>query len=59
MPFQENLSGNRNWTDDLPICNFTGCGYSTNQVYLRDGRIKGESKLDYEKSCFCCYDAEK
>lgn len=58
--FQENTAGgNRNWTDDLPICEFTGCGYSINQMYLRDGRIATESHYDYEKKLFCCYDSKK
>lgn len=57
---QENIAGgNRNWTDDLPICQFTGCGYSINQMYLRDGRIATESHLDYEKKLYCCYDSQK
>lgn len=39
--FQENVAGgNRNWTDDLPICQFTGCGYSINQMYLRVNKLK-------------------
>lgn len=57
--FQDNTAaGNRNWTDDLPICPFTGCGYTINAIYLRDGRIK-ESHLDYEKKLYCCYDSYK
>lgn len=56
--FQENNGANRNWTDDVPICENTGCGYSINQMYLRDGRIK-ESHFDFEKKLYCCYDSEK
>lgn len=52
------FNGNRNWTDDLPICQFTGCGNSINQTYLKDGRIK-ESHFDYEKRLYCTYDSEK
>ena len=46
------------WTDDLPICTNTGCGFSINQVYLQDGRIK-ENHLDFEKKLYCCYNSEK
>lgn len=56
---QDNTAGgNRNWTDDLPICPFSGCGTSVNMQYLRDGRIK-ESHNDFEKKLYCCYDSEK
>lgn len=56
---QDNIAGgNRNWTDDLPICQFTGCGYSINANYLRDGRIK-EIHMDYEKKLYSCYDSYK
>lgn len=27
----------RSWTDDLPVCHLSGVGFSTNQVYRRDG----------------------
>lgn len=50
--------GNRNWTDDLPICEFTGCGHSINQQYMKDGRIK-EKHFDFEKKLYCCYNSEK
>jgi hypothetical protein len=57
--FQDNISGqNRNWTDDLPSCQSTGSGYSINQVYLRDGRIK-EGHEDFEKKLYCSYDSDK
>jgi hypothetical protein len=57
--FQDNIGGqNRNWTDDLPSCQATGCGYSINQVYLNDGRIK-EGHVDFEKKLYCSYDSDK
>lgn len=57
--FQDVISGgNRNWTDDLPICAQSGCGSSTNQIYSPDGRMK-EMHVTYEKKCYCSYDSEK
>ena len=49
---------NRNWTEDLDCCQQTGCGYSINQIYLTDGRIK-EGHVDFEKKLYCSYDSDK
>lgn len=58
--FQDVITGggNKNWTEDLPICGQTGCGNSTNQAYSADGRMK-EMHNAYEKKCYCSYDSEK
>lgn len=56
---QGNIEANRNWTDDLPICQFTGCGNSINQVYYYDGRIGKESHSDFEKKLYCRVDSDK
>ncbi|KAK6171338.1 hypothetical protein SNE40_019549 [Patella caerulea] len=38
------------WTDDLPVCHFSGVGFSTNQIYREDGERREEH--DFEDKSF-------
>jgi hypothetical protein len=58
MISDKDIAGNKNWTEDLDICQFSGCGQSINQVYLSDGRLK-EAHVDFDKKLFCCYNENK
>lgn len=40
--FEEVMS----WTDDLPVCKNSGVGYSTNQIYRRDGHRQEEHPFE-------------
>uniref|UniRef100_A0A0K8S3X3 PPM-type phosphatase domain-containing protein n=1 Tax=Lygus hesperus TaxID=30085 RepID=A0A0K8S3X3_LYGHE len=35
---RDDFSEAHSWTDDLPICRYSGVGYATNQVYRKDGQ---------------------
>ncbi|XP_067120575.1 TGF-beta-activated kinase 1 and MAP3K7-binding protein 1-like isoform X2 [Centruroides vittatus] len=41
-----NQEPSHSWTDDLPVCPFSGVGYSTNQVYRRDGTPSEEHEFE-------------
>lgn len=49
-------SETKSWTDDLPLCNFTGAGFSTNQVYNDDGSRRMEAHKFNERSFHCQVD---
>lgn len=49
-------SETKSWTDDLPVCNFTGAGVSTNQVYNDDGLRRMEAHKFNERSFHCRVD---
>lgn len=49
-------SETKSWTDDLPVCNFTGAGFSTNQVYSEDGSRRMEAHKFNERSFHCQVD---
>lgn len=36
----------RSWTDDIPICKFSGIGFSYNQVYREDGNQQGDHSFE-------------
>ncbi|KAL1138196.1 hypothetical protein AAG570_009888 [Ranatra chinensis] len=48
MSFQSTHS----WTDDLPLCSFSGVGYATNKIYL-EGMHRQEEHV-YEDNYFRC-----
>ena len=48
--FSLQTSSTPSWTDDLPTCNVSGIGYSTNQVYRPDGAREEEHA--FEDRCF-------
>lgn len=41
-----NLWPSHSWTDDLPVCPHSGVGYSTNQIYRRDGTPSEEHEFE-------------
>lgn len=49
-------SETKSWTDDLPVCNFTGAGISINQAYNDDGLRRMEAHKLYERSFHCRVD---
>ncbi|XP_052866439.1 TGF-beta-activated kinase 1 and MAP3K7-binding protein 1-like [Anopheles cruzii] len=52
MEAMENNNKTRSWTDDLKVCNQTGVGEATNQIYKEDGsRYEGYKSRD--KKCLC------
>lgn len=44
------------WTDDLPVCNLTGDGNSTNQLYSDEGNRRREAHKKYDRSFYCQVD---
>lgn len=40
------------WTEELPHCNFTGCGEVVNQIYREDG-AKLEGYKCRDRRCYC------
>ncbi|ESP01385.1 hypothetical protein LOTGIDRAFT_186175, partial [Lottia gigantea] len=34
------------WTDDLPVCHYSGVGFSTNQIYREDGDRREEHEFE-------------
>lgn len=46
----------KSWTDDLPVCNLTGAGFSTNQVYNDDGSRRMEAHKFNDRSFHCRVD---
>lgn len=34
------------WTDDLPVCQLSGVGFSTNQIYREDGFRQEEHEFE-------------
>lgn len=36
----------RSWTDDIPVCKFSGIGFSYNQVYREDGNQQGDHSFE-------------
>lgn len=40
------LQESHSWTDDLPVCQLSGIGFSTNQIYRVDGTRKEEHEFE-------------
>lgn len=45
-PRQLNILGGTSWTDDLPVCHYSGVGFSTNQIYREDGNRREEHEFE-------------
>ncbi|XP_049538137.1 TGF-beta-activated kinase 1 and MAP3K7-binding protein 1-like [Anopheles darlingi] len=55
METLENSNKAKSWTDDLKVCNQTGVGEATNQIYKEDGS-KCEGYKSRDKKCLCIAD---
>ncbi|KAG5877078.1 hypothetical protein JTB14_011782 [Gonioctena quinquepunctata] len=53
---QSTYKNSQSWTDDLPICKDTGIGFSTNQLYRKDGNPQEQHQYQDCSSHFKFHD---